>query len=100
MIKSRNPDYIINTIAKSRITEKIRSNEDYLSTDDAESPPPDIVRLVVLAVLSDLDIVTDRPSVTDDGEVPPVKRSALVFPDLSPMVLFGFTELVDSPPLI
>ena len=45
MIKSRNPDYIINTIAKSRITEKIRSNEDYLSTDDAESPPPDIVRL-------------------------------------------------------
>jgi hypothetical protein len=47
-----------------------------------------------------LDIVTDRPSVTDDGEVPPVKRSALVFPDLSPMVLFGFTELVDSPPLI
>ena len=72
----------------------------YFCTDDAESPPPEDVRLVILPVLPDSDVVIARPSVTDEGEVPPVKRSAVVFPDLSSMVLFGFTELVDSPPLI
>ena len=72
----------------------------YFCTDDAESPPLEDVRLVVLPVLPDSDMVIARPSVTDEAEVPPVKRSAVVFPDLSSMVLFGFTELADSPPLI
>jgi hypothetical protein len=45
------------------------------------------------------DIVIARPSVTEAAEVPPVARSAVVLPDLSPIVEFGFTELADSPPL-
>ena len=54
--------------------------------------------LEVLPVLPEGDIVIGRPSLTEAAEVPPVIRSLLVLPVLSPIVEFGFTELVDNPP--
>jgi hypothetical protein len=54
------------------------------------------VRLVVLPVLPE-DVVLARPSATEEAEVPPVIRSAVVLPVLSPIVEFGFTELADNP---
>jgi hypothetical protein len=69
-----------------------------LFTDDADSPPSVDVRLVVLPVVPEEDIVIVRPSVTEAAEVPPVVRSPVVLPVLSPIVEFGFTELVDNPP--
>ena len=49
-------------------------------------------------MLPEGDIVIGRPSLTEAAEVPPVIRSLLVLPVLSPIVEFGFTELVDNPP--
>ena len=77
----------------------IRHSFSVLFTDDAESPPSVDVRLVVLPVLPEEgDIVIGRPSLTEAADVPPVIRSPVVFPVLSPIVEFGFTELVDNPP--
>jgi hypothetical protein len=64
--------------------------------DDADSPPSvDVGLLVVLSVLPE-DIVITRPSVTEAAEVPPVIRSPVVLPVLSPIVEFGPFELVDN----
>jgi hypothetical protein len=52
----------------------------------------------MLSILSG-EFVIARLSVTEAAEVPPVARSAVLLPDLSPIVEFGFTELADIPPL-
>ncbi|HEX5975632.1 MAG TPA: hypothetical protein VFY68_00065 [Nitrososphaeraceae archaeon] len=46
-----------------------------------------------MPVFPEEDIVIARPSVTEAAEVPPVFRSAVVLPVLSPIVEFGLTEL-------
>jgi len=65
-----------------------------LFTDDADSPPSLEVILVVLPVFSDEDNVIARPSFTEAAEVPPVARSAVVLPDLSPLVGFASSPLL------
>jgi hypothetical protein len=53
-----------------------------------------------LPVLPEEDIVIAGPPVTEAAEVPPVIRSSVVLPVLSPAIVeFGFTELADNPPL-
>jgi hypothetical protein len=81
----------------SKVKEQ-KSAASALSTDDAYSPPSLDVILVMLPILSG-DIVIVKPSVTKAAEVPLVVRSAVVLPDLSPIVEFGFTEPADNPPL-